>query len=88
MHLVPHDPARVVATDGFWDPDCTNGLRAGSARAAVEYYRASRGMDEDIVINSIDLITDLLHLLHAVGGDPMTAWEKARGHFEMEAVSG
>lgn len=86
MRLPSHDPARVVATDGFWDPDCTNGLRAESARAAVEHYQISRGMDEDVVVNSIDLMTDLLHHFHSLGQDPVAALEKARRHFEMEAA--
>ena len=84
MQLPPHDPARVVATDGFWDPDCTNGLRAESARAAVEHYQISRGMDADDLVNSIDLMTDLLHHLHSVGENPIAALEKARHHFEIE----
>lgn len=85
MQLPPHDPARVVSTDGFWDPECTNGLRAESARAMVEHYQISRGMDADAPVNSIDLMTDLLHHLHSLGEDPIAALNQARRHFETEA---
>lgn len=85
MNLPPHAPARVVATDGFFDPDCSNGMRAESARAAVEYYQNSRGMDEDAVLNTTDLITDLLHYLHSLGDDPLMVLQKAGEYFEREA---
>lgn len=38
MPLPPHNPNLVVPTDGFLDPDATNGLRARSAGNAVSHY--------------------------------------------------
>ena len=85
MHLPPHNPNLVVPTDGFLDPDATNGLRAHSAASAVMHYQAERGLDNDKVTCAIDLLTDLLHFLHSQNEKPIRALEKARNHFLNEA---
>lgn len=85
MNLPPHNPGLVVATDGFWDPDAPNGLRAQSARDAMLHYQKQRRFETEEVTCVIDLITDLLHHLHALGEDPSAAMEKARQYFESEA---
>jgi hypothetical protein len=85
MHLPPHNPHLVVPTDGFLDPDATNGLRARSARSAVLYYQNERAFDNEETTSATDLLTDLLHLLHSQGKDPISAIEKAREHFLAEA---
>lgn len=84
MKLPPHDPALVVPTDGYLDPDLTNGLRASSARNAVLHYRQERGLDGDETTCGVDLLTDLLHHLHALGEDPLGCLKKAAGHFVAE----
>jgi len=85
MNLPPHNPDLVVPTDGYWDPDATNGLRARSARSAMLHYHRERGFDSDEVTCTVDLVTDLLHHLHSLGEDPFVAIEKARAFFESEA---
>lgn len=85
MNLPPHDPNLVAPTDGYWDPDATNGLRARSALSAMLHYHRERGFDSDEATCSVDLITDLLHHLHSLGEDPFAALGKARGFFESEA---
>ena len=85
MNLPPHDPNLVVPTDGYWDPDATNGLRARSAQSAMLNYRRERDFDSDEATCTVDLVTDLLHHLHALGEDPFVALEKARSFFESEA---
>lgn len=87
MHLPPHDPNLVVPTDGFFDPDATNGLRARSAAAAVENYQHHRELDADPVTCTIDLLADLLHFLHSQNEDPIAVLEKARHHFLNEALA-
>lgn len=85
MNLPPHDPNLVVSTDGYWDPDATNGLRARSAQSAMLHYHRQRGFNSDEATCTVDLITDLLHHLHSLGEDPFIALEKAREFFEPEA---
>lgn len=85
MNLPPHSPNLVMPTDGYWDPDATNGLRARSAQSAVLHYHRERGFASDEVTCAVDLITDLLHHLHSLGEDPIVAIEKARKFFESEA---
>lgn len=85
MNLPLHDPALAVPTDGYWDPDATNGLRARSARSAMLHYHRERGFDSDEATCAVDLITDLLHHLHSLGEDPSVALDKARQYFESEA---
>ena len=80
----PHDPNRVVTTDGFWDAALTNGLRAESAKSAASHYHHLRGFDSDEVTCAVDLLTDLLHHLHALGENPLVALERAKAHFELE----
>jgi len=85
MNLPLHDPNQVVPTDGYWDPGATNGLRARSAQSAMLHYHRERGFDSDEATCTVDLITDLLHHLHALGEDPFVTIERARGFFESEA---
>jgi hypothetical protein len=87
MNLPCHNPDLVVATDGFWDSDASNGLRASSAIAAVEFYRRKREFQADDVIVATDLITDLLHYLHSVGEDPIRELEKAKSYFVAEVMT-
>ncbi len=84
MQLLPHDRSRVVATDGYWDPDLTNGLRADSARYALLHFSQERGLDCDESACAVDLMTDLLHHLHSRGEDPIAALDRARKHFIAE----
>ena len=86
MNLSPHDPLLVVPTDGYWDPDATNGLKAQSAREAMLHYHRARGFDSDEAICTVDLLTDLLHHLHALGENPFAALDQARKYFEAEAT--
>jgi hypothetical protein len=83
--LPPHHPARVVATDGYFDPDLSNGLRARAGGEAVNFYRTQRGMDSEESVNAVDLLTDLLHYLHSLGEDPILELRKAERHFAREA---
>jgi hypothetical protein len=57
MDIPPHDPNLVVSTDGFFDPDASNGLRARSAYSAVLDYQEKRGLDSDEHVCAIDLLT-------------------------------
>ncbi len=47
MNLPPHNPDLVGATDGFSDPDATNGLRAESARNAMLYHQMLETCETD-----------------------------------------
>ncbi len=47
MNPPPHNPVLVVATDGFWDPDATNGLRAESARNAMLHHQILETCETD-----------------------------------------
>jgi hypothetical protein len=88
MDLPPHDPTLVVPTDGFFDPDASNGFRARSASSAVAYYQNERVLDPDPIGNSVDLLTDLLHFLHSKGENPIQAIDKARHYFLNEVIDG
>ena len=88
MNLPPHEPSRFFSTDGFFDSESNNGMRAESARAAVEHYQTSRRMDDETVVNTKDLITDLLHYLHSLGEEPLMVLQKAAECFEREAERG
>ena len=85
MQLPPHDPDLVVPTDGFFDPDASNGLRARSAGSAMRHYYEEREFQCDEHTCAIDLLTDLLHFIHSLGESPLAALDKARGHFVAEA---
>lgn len=87
MNLPSHNPNLVVPTDGFLDPDATNGLRARFAASAVARYQSERDLDADPITCSIDLLTDLLHFLHSQNVDPIQAIMKARNHFLSEALA-
>ena len=87
MQLPPHNPNLVVPTDGFLDPDATNGLRANSAATAVSNYQSARGLDDNSTTCSIDLLTDILHFLHSQNEDPIQAIGKARSHFLNEVLA-
>jgi len=87
MRIPAHNPNLVVPTDGFHDPDATNGLRARSAANALAQYQSERELDADRITCSIDLLTDLLHFLHSQNENPIHAIEKARNHFLNEALA-
>jgi hypothetical protein len=84
MKLAPHNPSRFLSTDGFSDPKCTNAMRSEFAKAAVRFYQVSRE-DDEAVVNTKDLITDLLHYLHSLGEEPLMVLQKAAECFEREA---
>jgi hypothetical protein len=84
MKLPPHDPHRVVSTDGLWDPDLSNGLRAESAKSAALHYHRLRDFNCDEATCALDLLTDTLHYLHSLGNDPLDALARAKVHFEQE----
>jgi len=63
-----------------------NSDRAQSAANALRHYGIENDMDEDEETLSIDLITDLLHLLHSMEIDPEKTIEMANMHFEAEAT--
>ncbi len=85
MNLPAHNPNLGLPTDGYWDPDATNELRARSAQSAMRHYHRERGFDSNEATCAVDLITDLLHHLHSLGEDPFAALDKARGFFDSEA---
>ena len=87
MQLPPHDPQLVVPTDGFFDPDASNGLRANSAASAVSYYQSARDLDCNPITCAIDLLTDILHFLHSQNQDPIQAIDRARDHFFNEILA-
>ena len=87
MQLPPHDPQLVVPTDGFLDPDASNGLRANSAASAVSYYQSARYLDDNPITCAIDLLTDILHYLHSQNQDPIQAIDRARDHFLNEILA-
>ncbi|MCW1923682.1 hypothetical protein OKA05_14040 [Luteolibacter arcticus] len=86
MNLPPHNPDLVVPTDGFLDPDATNGLRSSSAKSAMLHYRRERDFDCDETTCCVDLMTDLLHHLHARGEDPIKCLKKAGDYFLAEVA--
>ncbi len=85
MNIPQHDPSRFLTTDGFFDSQSNNGMRSECAKAAVKFYQVSREMDDEAVVNTTDLITDLLHYLHSLGEDPLMVLQKAGECFEREA---
>jgi hypothetical protein len=87
MKLPPHNPELVVPTDGYFDPDATNGLRARSARNAMLHYRKEREFQSDETTCTVDLITDLLHHLHATGEEPLECLKKAEQYFLAEILN-
>ncbi|MEY3898135.1 MAG: hypothetical protein RLZZ214_3656 [Verrucomicrobiota bacterium] len=87
MQLPPHNPQLVVPTDGFLDPDASNGLRANSAASAVSHYQSARGLDDNPITCSIDLLTDILHFLHSQNENPIQAIDKAQNHFLNEILA-
>lgn len=87
MKLPPHNPELVVPTDGYLDPAATNGLRARSARSAMLHYREEREFQSDETTCTIDLMTDLLHHLHAAGEEPFECLKKVAQYFQSEIRS-
>lgn len=85
--LPAHEGDRFETRDGYDNPDCTNGMRANFARAALETFQQACHMEESIDTASADLICDLLHLAHAEGFEPLQILESALGHFAAEAGS-
>lgn len=84
MNIPQHDPSRFFATDGFFDSGSNNAMRSEFAKAAVRFYQLSRE-DDEAVVNTKDLITDLLHYLHSLGEEPLMVLQKAAECFEREA---
>jgi deoxyribodipyrimidine photolyase len=80
-----HDPIRYQTTDGFDEPDRTNGERAEEARVALVAIHglSSYEQDRDCVIS--DQISNLLHLAHAEGLNLTQTWETALRNFLAEA---
>jgi hypothetical protein len=68
-----HNPRRYETTDGLDNPACTNKDRASMAARALDEFRTSCGMIEDVETAAADLICDLLHLVHAENCDPLHA---------------
>ncbi len=85
MKLPPHNPNRVVATDGFENTTWTNGDRAKSATCVIEHYGRQRGMDDDTETLAVDLIADVVHFLHSEGIDVDQVLRSSKRHFEAEA---
>ena len=83
--LPAHEEDRFETVDGYDNPDCTNGLRAQFARAALETFQQACHMKEAPDTASADLICDLLHLVHAEGFEPLQILESALAHFAAEA---
>jgi len=81
----PHEGLRVVATDGFFDPLWTNGMRAEAGGGVIEYCRKELGWEGDDGVIVVDLISDLLHRLHALGEEPEMRLMEALEHFRNEA---
>jgi len=85
--LPPHQPDRRTTLDGFWDPNMTNGERAAHATITLKNHRLLHGLgnEDNEGTDAIDLIANLLHLLHASGHHPIEALDQARSHFVAEA---
>lgn len=83
--LPPHNPDRFKTTDGFDNPDCTNGARAEMALKALEFFQEACSMTEAGDAAASDLVCDLLHLVHSLGFDPRTVLQNGLGHFICEA---
>jgi hypothetical protein len=83
--LAPHDPARYQATDGLYETDYTNGLRAEQAFSALRFFARENHYpeNEDNVIP--DLICNLLHHAHARGHELEAVLSSALGSFLAEA---
>ena len=81
-----HDPARYETTDGFENPNCTNGARATFAVEALDSFQKTCGMDEDLETAAADLICDLLHLLHANNQAPLPVLHRGIHGFLCEAA--
>jgi hypothetical protein len=85
LSIPPHNPERFETTDGYEDPDCTNGKRAAFATTALDVFQKTCRMTEETETAAADLICDLLHLVHASGSQPLATLESALGHFIAEA---
>jgi len=84
--LPPHDPIRFQTTDGFDEPDRTNGMRAEEAKAALVAILGLSAYEKDRDCSICDQITNLLHLAHAEGLNVTQTWEMALQNFCAEAV--
>lgn len=85
--LPPHDPIRFQTTDGFDEPDRTNGVRAEEAKAALIAILGLSAYEKDRDCSIRDQITNLLHLAHAEGLNVAQTWEMALQNFCAEACS-
>ncbi|MFD2257248.1 hypothetical protein ACFSSA_11230 [Luteolibacter algae] len=86
MKFPPHDSNQIVLKDGLEKTTWKNGDRAKSASDAIHYYGHQRGTHEDIETLSVDLISDVLHLLHSKGVDVDKVLRASKTHFETEVA--
>lgn len=83
--LPPHDPNRFETLDGYDNPSCTNGKRAGFTIEALAVFEKACHMQEETDVAAGDLIGDLLHLVHSQGHDPKGVLKAALTNFIAEA---
>ena len=83
--IPPHNPTRYETTDGFDNPNCTNGDRAAMAAESLAVFQKECGMAEEMETAASDLICDLLHLVHANDHDPRDILLAGIRHFLCEA---
>jgi hypothetical protein len=76
LRLPPHDPNRTFTTD-IGHGGVTNAVREEFGRQALLGHPDSNEPE--------DVIPDILHHVHRLGGDPLAVLEAARNHFLAEA---
>lgn len=84
-NIPPHNPARFETIDGLDSPRCTNAMRVAFARTAIKKFQNSSRTNDEWNIAVVDLIGNLLHLVHASGHDPASITRSALEHFFAEA---
>ena len=62
----------------------TNKQRAAIAKQVLQHFRSLVPSDDEVETLSVDLITDLCHLLNAEGVDPNDVFKRALGFFDEE----
>ncbi len=85
MKYPPHDPYRFTTSDGLYDPDKSNGKRAESALKALEAFQQFNRISDDPLAEATDLICNIMHLVHFLGGNPLDCLYMAHSHFHAEA---
>jgi hypothetical protein len=83
--LPPHNPDRFETTDGYDNPNCTNGMRAGFTIDALAAFQKACNMSEEPDVAVADLICDLLHFVHSLDYSPQDVLENALTDFIAEA---